>query len=122
MTTSNELSCHMPIPDLNKHIEENRDGQILTTPVGWVMFWRPDSYSIYIDDISVYPEFRNQGFILDLASVVENIAIAEGRHILYTNIHPSVAGAPRMHDIVIEYGFEPYIISPIINVYKKVID
>lgn len=91
-------------------------------PVGWVMFWRPDSKSIYIDDIGIYPEFRHLGFVVDIANVVENIARAEGRDILYTNIHMSVPGAKHMHDIVTDYGFELYLPSEIINVYRKKID
>lgn len=105
--------------DLSNHLEENRNGQVIETPIGWVMFWRPDEKSMYIDDISVFPEFRHLGFVVDLASIVEQIAIAEGRNMLYTNIHPTVDGADRMHEIVVRYGFVPYLVSEIINVYRK---
>lgn len=86
------------------------------------MFWRPDDKSIYIDDISVFPEYRHMGFVVELANVIENIARAEGRTIMYTNIHMCVPGAGKMHQIVSEYGFDLYLPSEIINVYRKNVD
>lgn len=62
------------------------------------------------------------GFVVDLANVVENIARAEGRDTLYTNIHMCVPGADKMHEIVTQFGFELYLPSEIINVYRKSID
>lgn len=103
------------------HLSENRNGQVIETPVGWVMFWRPDSKSLYIDDIAVNKEFRHLGFVVDLANLVENIAIAEERTTLYTNIHMCVEGAQKMHEIVTEYGFELIQPSEIINIYRKTI-
>lgn len=107
---------------IERHLAENRNGQLLETPVGWVMFWRPDDKSIYIDDIGVFEQFRHMGFVVDLAGVVEEIARAEGRTTLYTNIHMCVPGASRMHDIVSEFGFDLFLQSEIINVYRKEID
>lgn len=106
---------------IHKHLAENRNGQLIETPVGWVMFWRPDDKSIYIDDIGVEDEYRHMGFVIDLAGVVENIARAEGRSVIYTNIHMCVPGAERMHEIVTRYGFDLYLPSEIINVYRKYI-
>jgi len=105
--------------DIAKHIAENRDGFTIETPGGWVMAWRPGPDSIYIDDICIYPEFRNSGFVVALATVVEDMARHDGCRYLYTNIHPTVEGADRMEHIVLEFGFEKYLSSEIINVYRK---
>lgn len=107
---------------IHQHLSENRNGQLLETPVGWVMFWRPNDKSIYIDDIGVYPQYRHMGFVVELANVIENIARAEGRTIMYTNIHMCVPGAEKMHQIVSQYGFDLYLPSEIINVYRKQVD
>lgn len=102
--------------DIKKHIIKNRNGCVLETPEGWVLYWRFDD-SIWIDDLEVY-ETNNQ-VALRLASAVERIAREEGRHFMYTNLHPMIKGTDRMEQLIMKFGFELYSESDLINIYIK---
>lgn len=102
--------------NISKHVKQNRNGDILETPEGWIQYWRLPN-GIYIDDLEVYNP--GQQSVLRLAGAVEAIAKEEGRKYLYTNLHPSIDGTARMLHIVSKFGFLPTTIDDVIIVLRK---
>lgn len=103
--------------DLDKYLEQC-NGQVLDTSIGSVVFWRPDTDSLYIDSSTLY----SAEFAPELINIIENIALAEGRNTLYTSIHMCIIGAEKLHETLAEAGLSLYLPSEIINVYRKKID
>lgn len=102
--------------NVSEHTRQNRDGDILETPEGWVQYWRLPT-AIYIDDICVFQ--TKQQAVLRLAGAVEQIAKEEGRKYIYTNLHPSIPGTDRMLHIVTKFGYKVICENPVIIVLRK---
>lgn len=99
-----------------EHTRQNRNGDVLETPEGWVQYWRlPEA--IYIDDIHVNK--TGEKAVVRLASAVEQIAREEGRKYLYTNLHPHIPGTDRMNEIVHKFGFRIIGMHDVIVIYRK---
>lgn len=104
-----------------EHLKENRRGGIIENQYGWVLYAQPVDDIFFIEDISVYEDYRGEGRVVQLTDLAAQKAKELGCRYFITNIYPAVSGAAHMEEIVRKYGFSQGDTSKIIRHYWKAI-
>ena len=101
------------------YLAANRQGQLIESPLGFLVVSRPNADSLWIEDLWVSPEHRGAHAAPALADIAASLALTEGRSQLWGDIVPSSPTAEVMHELMTKYGFELTASTPILNIYRK---
>ena len=108
---------------VSQHLTESRSGgELLVYPVGYCIISRPDSESIYLEDVFVNPEVRGENWVQWMATQVEDVGRLEGRFYLYGDIQPNSTNSELMHDLMTAFGMRRLWSTPVLDIYRKVIN
>lgn len=88
-----------------RYISEREGREILEDERGFATYTFTKD-GIYIQEIYVLPEFRQEGVASQYADVIAGIAKANGLSKLFGSVCPSAKGSTASMKVLLAYGFE----------------
>lgn len=90
-----------------QYLNEREGKQIVEDERGFAVYsFLPELNSVYIEDIFVLPEFRNQNIASEYADNIAAEAKSKGFLTLIGTVRPSANGATTSLKVLLAYGFE----------------
>lgn len=101
-----------------QYIKEREGKGCLETEHGFATYqvWQD---GVYIEDIYVSPNLRQQGYAAEMADQITEIAKSLDKKFLYGSVSPLANGATQSLKVLLAYGFKLHNSSPDLIMFVK---